>query len=63
MCVWSATVISQRIFAHRYACDTGFMSARTDFRHEVTAKRGSLRRPQAQLSSMLDMGSVANPWD
>ena len=26
---------------------TGFMSARTDFKHEVTAERGSLRRPQA----------------
>jgi hypothetical protein len=31
----------------RYACATGFMSARTDFKHEVTAERGSLRRPQA----------------
>ena len=38
---------SQRIFARRYACATGFMSARTDFKHEVTAERGSLRRPQA----------------
>ena len=38
---------SQRIFARMHACATGFMSARTDFRHEVTVKRGSLKRPQA----------------
>ena len=46
MCVGSATVIITANFCAQVGA-TGFMSARTDFQHEVTAERESLRRPQA----------------